>query len=375
MTFTLALRNLIHDKIRFLVTLVGVVFSIVLVSIQFGLYKGTESKILAVLDHTSADLWVTAQEAPAFDDAALLDGREEYAALSVDGVESVEKLLAMFGRWKRPTGGVTTVLMVGVHTNKDVVKPWDVVAGRVEDLILPDSVVVDLAYKDKLGVTEIGQTAQISDKKVRVVALTSGIRSFTTLPIVFSSMENMRALLGIPTDRATFVQVNLKPGADLQKVRKALDAQLPNADVLTNAEFRARSVNHWMFGTGAGAALIMGAVLGLIVGMVIVAQTLYASANEHINEFATLRALGSSSSYIHKVILWQAVLSAFIGFSIAIGLAYAVAAALADTSLRVLISPQMAALILGITVVMCVLSAVSAILKVTRIDPAMVFNR
>ncbi len=375
MTFTLALRNLIHDKIRFLVTLVGVVFSIVLVSIQFGLYKGTESKILAVLDHTSADLWVTAREAPAFDDAALLDGREEYAALSLDGVKSVETLLATFGRWKRPNGGVTTVLMVGVHTSKEVVQPWNVVAGRVSDLALPESVIVDRAYAKKLGVTEVGQTAQVNDQQVRVVALTDGIRSFTTLPIIFVSMENMRSLLGIPTDRATFVQVHLKPGANVKDVQAALDAKLPEADVLTNAEFRARSVNHWMFGTGAGAALIMGAVLGLIVGMVIVAQTLYASANDHINEFATLRALGSSSSYIHKVILWQAILSAVIGFTIAIGLAYLVAAALADTSLRVLISPQMAALIFGITIVMCVISALSAIVKVTRIDPAMVFNR
>ena len=134
MIFTLALRNLIHDRIRFLVTLVGVVFSIVLVSIQFGLYKGTESKILAVLDHTSADLWVMARDAPAFDDAALLDGREEYAALSIDGVKSVETVLTMFAPWKRPNGGRATVVVVGVDTSKDVIRPWNLVDGRVSDL-------------------------------------------------------------------------------------------------------------------------------------------------------------------------------------------------------------------------------------------------
>ncbi|MGI9407166.1 MAG: ABC transporter permease [Hyphomicrobiaceae bacterium] len=375
MIFTLALRNLIHDRIRFLVTLVGVVFSIVLVSIQFGLYKGTESKILSVLDHTSADLWIMARDAPAFDDAALLDGREEYAALSVEGVKSIETILAMFGQWKRPTGGRVTVVMVGVHTNKDVIRPWNVIEGRVADLKLPESVIVDRAYADKLGVSKLGDTAQVQGKKVRVVALTNGIRSFTTLPIVFVSMDELRALHNLPTDRATFVQVNVKPGINVETVKAALIARLPDADILTNAEFRDRSVNHWMFGTGAGAALIMGAVLGLIVGMVIVAQTLYASANDHINEFATLRALGSSAGYIHKVILWQAVLSAIIGFVIAIILAYIVAAATTETSLRILISPQMAALIFGITVVMCVVSALSAIVKVTRIDPAMVFNR
>ena len=84
--------------------------------------------------------------------------------------------------------------------------------------------------------------------------------------------------------------------------------------MLTTAEFRTRSLNHWLFATGAGIALIGGAVLGLIVGTVIVAQTLYSSTKDHLDEFATLRALGSSSGYIHKVILMQAALSALLGY-------------------------------------------------------------
>ena len=87
----------------------------------------------------------------------------------------------------------------------------------------------------------------------------------------------------------------------------------PDVEVLTPAEFRERSRTFWLFGTGAGAALFAGAVLGVIVGTVVVAQTLYASTKEHLNEFATLRAIGSSRHYIYRVIIWQAVLSAVIG--------------------------------------------------------------
>ena len=71
--------------------------------------------------------------------------------------------------------------------------------------------------------------------------------------------------------------------------------------MLTPAEFRERSRTFWLFGTGAGAALFAGALLGVIVGTVVVAQTLYASTKEHLNEFATLRAMGSSRQYIYKV--------------------------------------------------------------------------
>ena len=80
--------------------------------------------------------------------------------------------------------------------------------------------------------------------------------------------------------------------------------------MLTKDEFENRSLKQWLFRTGAGLALIGGAILGSLVGTVIVAQTLYSSTKDHIHEFATLRALGSSRGYIHKVILAQAGLSA-----------------------------------------------------------------
>jgi putative ABC transport system permease protein len=145
--------------------------------------------------------------------------------------------------------------------------------------------------------------------------------------------------------------------------------------VLTSAEFRDRSRAFWLFGTGAGAALFAGALLGVIVGTVIVAQTLYSSTKDHLNEFATLRAIGSSKGYIHKVIVWQALLSAVIGFALAAVIGGAIVHLTASTALPIVITPELMAGLFLLTVVMCVGSAIAAIVKVTRIDPAMVFTR
>jgi len=144
---------------------------------------------------------------------------------------------------------------------------------------------------------------------------------------------------------------------------------------LTPGEFRSRSRSFWLFGTGAGAALFAGALLGMIVGIVIVAQTLYSSTKDHLNEFATLRAMGSSGLYIHKVIVFQALLSAAIGFAIAASIGLLIVDATTETALPVVVPPALLLILFVLTIIMCALSAISAIVQVIRIDPAMAFTR
>ena len=158
-----------------------------------------------------------------------------------------------------------------------------------------------------------------------------------------------RTLFGTSPDLSSYAVVKVAPGHEIEEVRKALTTRLapsppgqaPDAEILTHNEFRKRSLNRWLFETGAGAALITGAALGLIVGVVIVAQTLYSSTKDHLNEFATLRALGASAGYIIKVILMQAVLSAIIGYILGIMLSLVVIwASRNDPSLLIIMTPQ-----------------------------------
>jgi putative ABC transport system permease protein len=250
-----------------------------------------------------------------------------------------------------------------------------VVEGDVSGLGARDAVIIDKTYLTDLGVSNVGDTAQIGASRVRVSGFTDGIRSFTVSPYVFTTTNRARALLDMPADMITYVLIKLEPGADAEAVRAILRDKLPDSEVLTKAEFRDRSLNHWLFATGAGVALIGGAILGLVVGTVIVAQTLYSSTKDHINEFATLRALGSSSGYIHRVILAQAALSAVLGYALGMVIALTVVYLSERTALPIVMTPSLAALLLALTVAMCAVSALSAIGKVMRIDPAVVFNR
>jgi putative ABC transport system permease protein len=116
-------------------------------------------------------------------------------------------------------------------------------------------------------------------------------------------------------------------------------------------------------------------VLGAIVGTVIIAQTLYSSTKDHLNEFATLRAIGSSNLYINKIIISQAVLSAVIGFAVAAGIGLVVVGMTAKTALPIVMTPELTCGLFLLTVLMCVTSSIAAVVQVVRIDPARVFRQ
>lgn len=371
----LAFRNLFHDRLSLIVTLTGIVFSVVLVAVQCGLYLGSEQTIARVIDQTDADIWIVPLGTQSFDDPSIMPGQEKYAALSVPGVASVENLLVGFSKWRKPEGGSTTILLVGSDWNTGGLAPWNLVDGTLDDLSAPFTVAVDKSYFNDLGIKKLDDTAEINETKVRVAAVSTEIRSFTTLPYVFTKRETALALLDASASEASYTLVKVAPGADVETVRADLAKRLPDAEVMRTAGFRKRSLDYWLFQTGAGAALIAGALLGLIVGVVIVAQTLYSSTKDHLNEFATLRALGASGSYIHQVILLQAMISAVIGYTIGMLLSLLVIWSSRGSTLNIVMTPGLAGFLFAVTIGMCAIAAVSAIFKVTRIDPAGVFSR
>ena len=371
----LAARNLLYDKLRFAATVVGIVFSIVLVTVQLGLFVSFERTVAIMIDHAPADLWIVPLGTKCFEDPSLLDEANRYRALSIDGMLKVDPILISFAQWRMSDGGASPVLVIGSDLRGGGLLPWNLVDGSVDALSAPEAVAVDRTYFDRLGVTGIGSTAEMRDRRAEVRAATNGIRSFTTTPYVFTPLDRARSYTGTPRTKVTYLLVHLKPHTDVERVRSQLQSVLTKAEVLTAAEFSSRSRSFWLFGTGAGAALFAGALLAIVVGSVVVAQTLYSSTKEHLFEFATLRAIGSSGKYLQTVIITQALLSAVAGFAIALVIGLCVVRVTSDSALPVLMTPGLTVILFLLTIVMCVISALSSMVKVMRMDPAMVFSR
>src|SRR5262245_25070855 len=131
MTLLLAFRNLFHDRIRLAVTLVGILFSIVLVAVQLGLYLGARNLIISMIDRADADLWIMAYGTKNFEEAQSISARERFAALSTPGVAKATPLIASFTEWRKPTGGSTIVVLIGADHEEGGLSPWNIVEGDV----------------------------------------------------------------------------------------------------------------------------------------------------------------------------------------------------------------------------------------------------
>jgi putative ABC transport system permease protein len=370
----LAQRNLFHDKVRLAVTLTGIVFSVVLIVVQLGLFIGFTTATSNLIDHSNADLWITSKNVPYVEQGVAFSERKLNQVRAVEGVADAQKIIAHWTQWKRHDGAQESVQIVGLNVDDTLERPWNLVQGRVEDLKYPDAVIMDELYKQKLGVSQIGEVFEIGGHRARIVGFTRGIRSFTTSPYVFTSFKNAQNFTALREDQTFFILVKVLPGANLEQVRRSIIDHVKDVDVVTNSEFSHMTTFYWMFTTGAGVAVLIAAVLGLVVGFVVVAQTIYATTVDHIREYGTLKAMGAPNSYVYKVIMKQAAISAVIGYGLGMIVSVFVVHGSQKGGAAILMPPPMAAGMFFVTLAMCVGAALVSINKVTRIDPAMVFK-
>jgi putative ABC transport system permease protein len=375
--WTLARKLLLHDRLRFAVAIAGVSVSVMLVLVQVGLYFGFMDTASSVIDASTADLWVGKAGNESFEFASPFDERAYYKVASVPGVARAERVVMNFAQLKLANGGDLGVQVIGVENVPGVaplLAPWNVIAGDAARLREPSSIVVDRSEYPKLKIDRVGYETEIAGVRAQVVAMTRGIRSFTTSPIVFTDLRSARSYMpGLGDDAVTYVLVKVAPGVSPLDVKARIDA-LPHLAAYTTSEMSTRTRSYWSSRTGVGAGFFTTAVLGVIVGFVVVGQILYSGTLQYLREYGTLKAMGAKNSAVVRVILLQAMISAALGFVLGGGLAVVMRAAMAKANLSVALFPGLYAATLVITIAMCSFASLLSIVKVLRLDPASVFK-
>ena len=373
---SLAIKNLFHERVRLAVTLTGIVFSIILTAAQLGIFLGFLGASTGLIGNSKADLWIVSTGVTHVEQGVAFSESKLYQVLATEGVAEARKhIVTLNGTVRKPDGSSEGLTLVGFDLNSDLGSPWNIVRGSVKDLERPDSILVDELYaKDKLGVMEVGQVIEINQRRARVVGFTRGIRIFTSQPAVFPSFKNAQTFLGMPEDKPLYILVKADANTDVASLKKRLSERLTDVDVQTKSELVYRQGMYWVIGTGAGITVLVAAGLAIIVGVVIVAQTVYSSTVDHIREYGTLKAMGAANGYLYRIIITQAIVSGLISFVIGIAVSLVISHVSMAGTLAIIVNFPLGVALFLLTIAMCCLSSIVAIRKATSIDPAMVFK-
>lgn len=373
---SLALKNLFHEKVRFAVTLTGIVFSVILTAVQLGIFQGFIAASTDIVGKSNADLWIVSQNVTHVEQGVEFSESNLYKILEIDGVKRAEKQIVSLGaQMKKSDGSDEGITLVGSDLDGGMGGAWNIVEGNLAALKKPDAIFVDKLYaENKLGITKIGQIVELNKRRARVVGFTKGIRIFTSQPAVFTSFKNAQSFLNMREDETFYIVVKAETGKNLDELKEEIAAKLENVEVMTRSELVYRQGLYWVIGTGAGITVLVAAALAIIVGIVIVAQTIYSATVDHIREYGTLKAMGATNFYLYKIIITQAIVSGLISFVIGIAASLVISRISYEGTLAIIVNWQLVLALFVLTILMCCSSSIVAIRKATSIDPAMVFK-
>lgn len=388
---SIARKNLFQDLPRFIVAQAGIMFSVGLVTIQIGILNGFTRSSTVLIENSDADIWVTSEELRHFALTLPLEYKQLAEAKAVEGVERAEALIAQSTVWRDKSGQIAPIRVIGFDPEDTLFRPRTLLEGTLNDIQQPYKIFVDQADLKLLDVSAVGDRAEIGSYEGEIKGITTGTRSIVASPYIFTSLPNATAYLNSPiatpdetppdppdlTDqnRITYILVKAKSGESIQALKDRLEEALPGTKAFTQSELTELTQAYWQQSTGVGYILGLGAVVGIVVGTVVVGQILYSSVTDHLREFGTMKAMGSSDWFIYRVILEQALWMAVLGYLPGMGLCLGLGAwTIKAQAIQILISPVTAAGVFVVTVAMCSGAAIFAIQKVTRLDPALVFK-
>ncbi len=373
--YGIAIKNLIHDKTRFAIALVGVTFSVILISAQAGIYLGFRENAATIIEHIDADIWVTSRNSRNFDFSQPFPERKLNQVLRVQGVASGEKLILGWGIIKSPDGGSEQVEVIGYNPDTGIGGPWAMRRGRAGDVKGGMYAILDESSQARLGAFDIGDYREVMGHRLRVVGISREAKSLTTAPFVFTAYATaQRVLAYLGAENTVFLLIRVVPGADPQTVATDIRTTVDHVDVYTKAEYAWKTKQYWTFETGVGFGFLLTMLMAFIVGIVIVGQTIYSSTVDHLKEFGTLKAIGATNRHIYQIIFHQALINALLGYLLGSFLIQLTKGFYEGIGAPLILPPETMVGILVATLLMCFFFVFISVWKAVQVEPAAVFR-
>ena len=367
-----ALQTLLHERSRYASGVLAVTFSAVLIALQCGLLLGLFKITSIPIDNTTADVWIGSTEVQSVDLGKPIPLSYMTRVSGIEGVRLPEPYIGHFANFSRPSGGTELCFLLGSNHDYDSAgSPVVLTHEQRNALTLPNSIIVDESDVKRLGLDNPEGKAKINGKEVKLVGTVRGLKSLAA-PWVLCSVHTARHLLGflMPAEHVTYLLVRCDSPQRAKQVAAELREKYgSDMGAYTAEEFSLRSRMYWLLRTKAGIAIGYAALLGLLVGAVITAQTLYSATAANAKEFAILLALGIPRWRISLMVLaqsfWVGIIGVLLAYPTCLALRTGARQVGADVDLRweVLLGAAI------VTVGMALVSGIFALRSVRQIEP------
>jgi putative ABC transport system permease protein len=379
----LAWLQLTNEKLRLAAALAGIAFAVILMLVQLGLQAALIDAAVLHYKNFDADLVIFSSQYEYIAAPKTFPRNRLYQALAVEGVESVEPVYVALTPWKNPvTHEENTLLLMGFDPRSHIFKAPGV-EENLQSLEMPDVVLFDTnSHPEKFGIVEKifkrdkTVITEINNRRVRVAGLYRVGLGFATIGNVATSEQNFLRIVSYrDPNMIDLGMVRLKPGVSLEKIRAQLAAFLPkDVRVMTRLAFMEGEKDFWTKISPVGFVFGLGAVMGFVVGSVIVYQILSTDVADHLAEYATLKAIGYSDAYLFSVVFKEALLLSVLGYLPGLAASYGLyIITVRATGLPMIMTVERGILVFVFTVTMCAVSGALAMRRIRSADPAEVF--
>jgi putative ABC transport system permease protein len=389
----IAIKMLVGDVAKYFGILLGISFAALLITQQSSIFVGLMSRTFAFVKDTSLpDLWVTDPEVKYIDE---LEPMQDTALDRVRGVPGVAWAVPMYKsilRGRLQNGTFRSIIVVGIDDATLIGGPPKMVEGELGDLRRADGVILDAvsartrlarfsaydangnpapgAERIPMG---IGDTLQINDRRAVVVGLCEISRTFQSQPVVYTTYS--RALSFAPPERKqlSLILAKAEDGIDPEPLAERVSAAT-GLRARTSDQLSWDTILYYLRNTGIPINFGIAVLLGFLVGVAIAGQTFYNFTLDNLRYFGALKAMGGSNLLMLRMVLLQALLAGSIGYGIGVGAASLFGMQASGSELAFRMTWHIPAISAAAVALICALSSIVSILKVIRLEPAVVFR-
>lgn len=377
----LAWRQLTCDKKRFATALAGVSFGVVIMLFQLGIFQAFMTMVIRPIVAIEGDLMLISPDFQYFATPGEFSERRLYQVLGDPDVNEIYPLAISYQQFSNPeTGRKTEIVLMGVHASRNPFRISEVLS-RQDILASPEAVLFDEDSTPDCGdiagllQKDGGVETEISGQRVRIGGLFYLGQTLGAYGHIISGMETYQRLSDEPSGILNMGLIRLKPEANIAETAVRLRAMLPeDVNVLSREELISLEQTYWQENTPVGFIVLSGMILAMMVGAVIVYQILYTDINDHIKEYATLKAIGLGQGFFIKFILTESLILLIIGFipgMLICGLLFVLADSSAGLPARLTVSGTL--IVFAMAALMCFVAGILATRRLRNVDPADIF--